>query len=230
MSCDVCEAGTYATGCSGTENSVCTPCAAGTWDDDSDPSTECISCTTCPAGSEASTCAATQNTECTPCAAGTWDDDNDALTACVACDVCSNANEFSPTCQAVDCQAHTAQCGANEYESEAPTTTTDRVCSPCTVCENGTFQTAVCTANADTVCEACPPGTYDDDSDASTVCVVCDNPCSDPSAGTRPRVSRAIVSRIVRNVVQMNTKRQHQHRPRTSMRFAHRVYGCGISK
>jgi cysteine-rich repeat protein len=49
------------------------------------------------------------------------------------------------------CAAWTT-CTASNYESAAPTATTDRVCTACTVCGTGMVQMTACSAMADTVC------------------------------------------------------------------------------
>eukprot|EP01043_Picozoa_sp_COSAG02_P035636 COSAG02_NODE_2564_length_8524_cov_19.738398_1_plen_537_part_10 len=76
----------------------CVECAAGMFDDDSDPSTPCVDCLTgtyssTPGATECTACAAgtysiagaASISGCTACAAGMFDDDSDPSTPCVDC-------------------------------------------------------------------------------------------------------------------------------------------------
>lgn len=76
------------------------------------------------------------------------------------------------------------------YELVASTPTTDRVCVDATICSAGEYETAAVSLTADRSCGPCAPGTYqprtgqvscaqcelgtyDDDRDATTPCVIC---------------------------------------------------------
>eukprot|EP00730_Choanoeca_flexa_P008228 TRINITY_DN12464_c0_g1_i2.p1 TRINITY_DN12464_c0_g1~~TRINITY_DN12464_c0_g1_i2.p1 ORF type:complete len:1843 (+),score=396.73 TRINITY_DN12464_c0_g1_i2:89-5530(+) len=95
------------------------------------------------------------------------------------------------------CKQH-SDCQPGTFETGAPTSTSDRVCSPCpantfsvfgntsactpcsTTCLDGEYKISDCSAEQDLTCEACSkcqPGTYkaaDCTTDSDTQCVFCD--------------------------------------------------------
>lgn len=60
-----------------------------------------------------------------------------------------------------------------EYETRAPTASTDRACAVATRCPIGMYQTAALTATSDRQCTPCPRGTADTDGDITTPCRAC---------------------------------------------------------
>ena len=161
LECEVCARGTYCAG--GQAEPV--SCPVGTWDDDGDPATPCVSKTVCVAGqsllSEGST---SSDRSCTPCSDGT----------------------FSTTMNAVTCQTWRT-CAAGTYVSTAGTLTRDRACSPCpeeqfsssinsesctpwsTCSAPDVYQTEAPSATSDRECAACTPPTRTT-SDNDTIC------------------------------------------------------------
>jgi alpha-tubulin suppressor-like RCC1 family protein len=149
--CAPCAAGQYCAG--GT--SPQTTCAAGTWDNDSDPATACVTQSVCVAGTYvASEGTATADRTCAACGSGTY----------------SAANNAAVCLPWIDCTA-------GSYVTNTPSTTLDRTCGPCPsgqysssdnqtscqpqgTCAAGTVQTAPGTATSPAICAACEPGTY----------------------------------------------------------------------
>jgi hypothetical protein len=159
-----------------TQAAACSPCAAGTTDDDFDPSTPCATCSGgglhVPAGS-AGPCAGFA------CPAGTYGAAADA-----ACVPCSWMSEFQPKPGQTFCNAVTS-CGAG-YETDlarwqAIGATADRPCrgcvlgvtfkptagtAPCmpvtSVCSAGFDEAAPPTLTSDRSCAACRAGTFRD--------------------------------------------------------------------
>lgn len=110
--CEDCDPGQY---CAGADAQAET-CAAGTWDDDSNPATPCSAMT--------------------PCALGEYvADAGDALSD-RQCEVCAEG-EFSDVVNAAQCEAWQT-CEPGTYAAEAGTSTTDR---SCVECESGSFST-----------------------------------------------------------------------------------------
>ena len=99
------------------------PCSAGTWDHDGDPSTPCALQTDCVAGQYvADPGDATTNRTCALCAAGTYS----SGTNDVSCTDCA-AGSYADTSGATSCVAHT-DCGT--YTFAAGTATADSQCDP----------------------------------------------------------------------------------------------------
>lgn len=110
--CEPCEPGQF---CAGADVEAVS-CAAGTWDDDSDPATPCSAMT--------------------PCALGEYVmDAGDALhdRQCAVCE----QGEFTDVSNAQQCEAWQT-CEPGTYAAEAGTSTTDR---SCVACESGSFST-----------------------------------------------------------------------------------------
>jgi hypothetical protein len=63
-------------------------------------------------------------------------------------------------------------CSASQYQSTAPTATTDRVCTALTVCTATQQQTVAPTATSNRVCGACGAGTGNCDLDVANGCEV----------------------------------------------------------
>ncbi|MBX3188594.1 MAG: SBBP repeat-containing protein [Labilithrix sp.] len=131
-------------------NDASTPpgaCAAGTWDDDANPSTPCVAWTSCTPGQRVATGgSATADRTCLACATGTFSatanaDACGAWSECAAgtrleaegttaadrsCKACATGT-FSTTANASECTSWTA-CAVGENESAAGSTTSDRKC------------------------------------------------------------------------------------------------------
>ena len=146
--CEACARGTYCAG--GVAEAA--ECAMGSFDDDADPATPCVSKSICVAGqwlvSEGSTTSdrtcelcsdETFSTEdnsvrCEPwrsCPPGTYVDESGTLTSDRVCAACPD-DEFSASENAQSCTPHTTCAAPETYESEAPTATDDRQCAACT--------------------------------------------------------------------------------------------------
>lgn len=61
----------------------------------------------------------------------------------------------------------------SEYESEAPTPTSDRKCTDVTKCGKGEEQVTAATPISDSVCQKCLPGFVDHDRDGKSACTKC---------------------------------------------------------
>lgn len=96
------------------------------------------------------------------------------------------------------CFAHREKCGPGFFEAVPPTATGNRICKPCTQCDNGMFSRSQCTEKDDTVCEVCAtvcaPGMYmdgisclDDIGPVCRLCSVCDANSIEISACTTSR-------------------------------------------
>lgn len=135
--CEACSAGEF---CAGGE-SLAVACAAGTWDHDGSPATECTEWTTCEAGEYiAEEGTATTDRACSPCASGT----------------------FSMTVDSAECLPASV-CAAGTVQITPATATTDVSCAPCAAgefCAGGVAAIAACGA-----------GTWDHDGSAATECV-----------------------------------------------------------
>jgi hypothetical protein len=170
--CTPCAAGSYCAGGASPSEA----CAAGTWDDDANPATVCVTWSTCVAGQHVSVDGtATTDRACTSCTSGS----------------------FSATPNAATCTLWTS-CTAGNYVSTNGSVTADRQCTACAPgtttttmnqstciasggCDAGTERTApgVCTpcetgtycAGGETTKQACPSGTWDNDSSSATECI-----------------------------------------------------------
>lgn len=98
---------------------------------------------TCDDGGESATC----NADCTAARCG------DGIVNATAGEACDDGNTDLNDACAPDCTSLTV-CVDGEYESAAPTATSDRVCTACTVCDAGQIEVSACTATTDTVCAA----------------------------------------------------------------------------
>jgi hypothetical protein len=140
-------------------------CRAGFWDGSN--ATEAPRCYACApgrtSGAGASSCdpcptgtySPARATACTDCPAGSPDHDANASTPCVACE----AGRVQPEARAnVSCSS----CSAGTFGAV-------RGMTACSSCASGEFSAAGATG-----CTRCRPGTTDDDSNASTPCVLCE--------------------------------------------------------
>lgn len=79
------------------------------------------------------------------------------------------------------CVPWSAECGENQHELEAPTSSSDRVCASCALhncaggCEDVTGE-----------CDQCAVGHYDNGSADSTACTACDTACAGECTGPGP--------------------------------------------
>jgi hypothetical protein len=195
----VCTATTYQTQtCTTTQNRICMPCPAGSACPGGTTISLCVSgstfalanqsacstCTVCLAGTyETTPCTPTQNRVCTVCPTGSACPGGTAISACV------NGTNYSLGNQST-CTPCDAVCASTTYETQACTTTQNRICtqcpagsacpggtvinacvagttfslasqslcSTCTVCSAGTYQTTPCTTTQNRVCTSCPAG------------------------------------------------------------------------
>jgi len=162
--CEPCEAGYYCDG----ENAAAI-CADGTWDDDADPSSPCVSWGTCEPGNGSAVGTSTTDGTCTPCESGSFSDGNNACSPwsrCTlgqrlvsegsvssdrVCEACPSGT-FSTSENAATCEVQTA-CLPGTYVQTAGSSTTDQICASCA---SGTFSTSENAAACEswTVCEA----------------------------------------------------------------------------
>ncbi len=133
------------------------PCAAGNFDHDADPSTECRPWTECVAGEYVTAeGSASRNRVCAPCPSQT----------------------YSTGPNAVQCEAWTT-CKAGSYVDETGTDTSDRSCAPCAAGEHSVDEnSARCVPEAQ-----CAAGTYDD---GDGQCVECQRGTTCPGAAATP--------------------------------------------
>jgi hypothetical protein len=95
------------------------------------------------------TCTATSNRQCEDCAAG----------------------KYSNTNNAAACTTWDAACTSGQYQSTAPSSTTNRGCTACSAeCSAGTYESQSCssTSNQNRVCTACPGGTFNNANNAAS--------------------------------------------------------------
>jgi len=109
---------------------------------------------------------------------------------CSANATCTNTSTgFTCTCKSgytgtgVVCSACTV-CGTGQYQTAACTATTNTVCTPCSACGAGKYQTAACAGSSDTTCATCAVcGAAQYQSAAcgattNTTCAACDVDCT----------------------------------------------------
>ena len=145
---------------------MCSPCAPGTSDEDTDASTACATCQAGFAADEGHTgaclsCAAGQFSlasaaACTDCPAGTTDDDSQPSTSCTTC----LPGAYADARHAGLCD----DCSAGRFN---PVSGGKNVAA-CDVCQPGSFASA-----GSSSCAFCSGGTADEDSDPATPCSVC---------------------------------------------------------
>ena len=171
--CEQCAAGYW----SGDASSTCTACVAGTYSLPGSSSRHaCVAWRSCGPGQGRSiegtpssdrVCAA-----CTTGASGTWSETDDG-SACKLLTTCRQGEWESraPTVSSDrDCSTHLAACPDGQYTDEAPTTTSDRVCRRITACGATQYEAKAATPSSDRVCEACPAAHRCDGSAAKVVC------------------------------------------------------------
>ncbi len=145
--CDACGAGNYCAG--GQADEVA--CGDGTWDDDLDPATPCVSKTTCAlgeyvvAGGSPTTnrvCAScdtgefsdsTNASECTAwqtCPAGKYIEAVGTSTSDRQCTNCPNGR-FSSSSNSSSCTPWTTCSAPSHYQTASPSSTSDRTCGAC---------------------------------------------------------------------------------------------------
>eukprot|EP00048_Salpingoeca_helianthica_P014171 m.217680 g.217680 ORF g.217680 m.217680 type:complete len:2154 (-) comp15603_c0_seq6:26-6487(-) len=150
---------------------ACAGCVLGSNFSSQAGSSTCTSCTpTCATGSyRTATCSLTADIQCAPCVVPSCSPTTQYLTG-----------ECSATSNTLSCTPLTV-CPTNQYESVAPTPTSNRQCAPCpvgsfkstlsptcTLCSPGAYQPNTGT----TACVACPRGTFSGSFNA-TSCVSC---------------------------------------------------------
>jgi hypothetical protein len=107
---------------------------------------DCRACRVCPEGSyKTGNCTGTADTICTPytvCPTGQFGAGDSAFAdiTCAECSVCSQSEFIAQPCDEVAgtdtvCMLATLCDDVAEYEIQAPTTTSDRQCANCSVCE-----------------------------------------------------------------------------------------------
>ena len=158
--CTVCQEGAYqSTQCTTTQDTVCTPCAIGTYKESSGSA----SCTACPPGKYADS---TGSYTCTDCLAGTYRSSNGGTSSndCISCD----AGKYAPT----DASHICTDCVAGKYSN----TLGAGAESACRSCNKGTYSATV-GAGSSAACIKCPIGTASDVLGAtlSSTCQSCDS-------------------------------------------------------
>ena len=161
----------------------CVQCLPGTYDDDGDPTTSCV---TCDPGSITNTGTSAGATMCTPCAAGSFS--SSPTTSCATCGAGSVTNTGTSagarTC--IPCAAGSfssspttscATCGAGSITN----TGTSAGATSCVTCDPGSITNSGTSAGA-TTCTQCVTGKYSSSSNVAS-CSTCD-PGSITNTGT----------------------------------------------
>ena len=137
-----------------------------------------FACSTCPAGKFASAqCAGSVQTACSSCPANTYSDGPSVNSACATCPVNSYSLEGQSTCICkagffrVSGRGSTlvcAACGVNTWRG--PNAGPDDLCLACTSClaTAKSYRSRMCTPTSNSVCAACPTGSYAPSNDAPT--------------------------------------------------------------
>jgi hypothetical protein len=137
-----------------------------------------FACSTCPAGKFASAqCAGSVQTTCSSCPANTYSDGPSINSACATCPVNSYSLEGQSTCICkagffrVSGRGSTlvcAACGVNTWRG--PNAGPDELCLACTSClaTAKSYRSRTCTPTSNSVCAACPTGSYAPSNDAPT--------------------------------------------------------------
>eukprot|EP00727_Mastigamoeba_balamuthi_P013875 m51a1_g911 putative protein serine threonine (1990) ;mRNA; r:121961-132457 len=185
-SCTTCAPGNWLSSSTG----PCTPCGLGYTDHDNSSATKCTQCgaahtapsthvgpcVLCPGGNYLNR----SRDSCEACKPGTRDTDNSSVTPCVPCANGTGSPDTGATGECPACQRQTTDHDHN------PATA-------CQGCSTGTFAPAMWSGSCITCaagnvfnytslsCTACPAGTTDADSDASTPCVQCTTGTSAPA-------------------------------------------------
>ncbi len=178
-SCASCEPGTFCPGGDIPKE----PCGAGTWDHDSSAMTACIPWTPCAPGQRILAVGSpTTDRTCVACASGSASTSTNA-SACIPWTDCAPASYVSaPGTSASDRQC--APCAPGTFS----TVTNQAACLPKGACPPGQKQATAATDITDAVCvpcavgmfcaggeapeTSCPLGTWDDDQNSATECIV----------------------------------------------------------
>ena len=190
LSCVACGVGKYRNdrASSSPEAAACTLCdlsGVGSYQDKLGQ----VACTpkrTCPAGQgqsvhggvwsdrECASCVAVVSGQDPRSANGTWSGADDEL-SCAPLTVCRE-NEWESKAPTVssdrDCSTHLSECPEGQYTFAAPTRTSDRVCHDVLTCVAGRYQTVAPTASSNRECAGCEAGRYQSDVNALS-CVLC---------------------------------------------------------
>jgi hypothetical protein len=169
--CDVaCDGGTgdceaCSVGAGAPSDGVCAVVAEGTSCSDASACTSVDTCSagTCNGTGEACFSGTTCTNEsadaytCSACPSGTFSEDGSGATECTTWQSACGDSEYESAAPSTtsdrECTALTT-CAEDEYESIAPTAIADRTCSTCTVCGPSTYERVACTSTQDTVCAA----------------------------------------------------------------------------
>eukprot|EP01043_Picozoa_sp_COSAG02_P020043 COSAG02_NODE_980_length_15492_cov_12.941727_1_plen_2373_part_10 len=146
--CEPCSAGSITNTLADPGATICTPCAAGRWTQNS-----AEDCEVCQPGSFTNTLSDVGASQCNLCSSGQFSTDSQvACTGCVP-------GEYQPDVGSTDCNA----CGAGSQ-----TNTLDQPgASQCSLCSSGQFST-----DSQVACAGCVPGEYQPDV-GSTDCNAC---------------------------------------------------------
>uniref|UniRef100_A0A7S1GFY9 subtilisin n=1 Tax=Bicosoecida sp. CB-2014 TaxID=1486930 RepID=A0A7S1GFY9_9STRA len=160
--------------CDGDTAADCTACADGHFDSGGadPPAGTCQQCSgACGDGSYVTAaCSATADRACASCDASCATCDGGSAADCLACAAGYFWDAGSALC--AECRA---ACGDDEYESQACTPTSERVCTSCDdAC-------ATCSGAGPSACTACAPGNFDTGASEppSGTCAACRAPCAD---------------------------------------------------
>ena len=176
--CSTCSSGALLSmACTGTSNTVCTPCPSGYFCPNSATQTQCTTAGYyCPGGTSAQLACTSSNycaagvTAQTPCPAGSYCPNPSTITACTAgVNYCLSGVTAPATCSV---------CPAGTYVSAACTVSSNTVCTPCSSgtsyssttnagacstcsagCNAGAYKSAACNLTSDITCTACVAGT-----------------------------------------------------------------------
>ena len=175
--CTPCAAGTYSVG----GQSSCTPCAAGTYNP-SIGSNSSAACLACAAGKYNPFTGSTSLAACLPCTAGTYSVGGQSL-----CTPCA-AGTYNPSAGSNSSAACLA-CAAGTFGAAASATSSS-ACQNCTLgnyCPSSALSAPTCcpigsfaSVTGLSVCAACPPGNDPSGSGCSRICTVTPNcDCTD---------------------------------------------------
>lgn len=171
-------------GCRGSDDTVCTECSFGLFQDEIGSDKTCQVQPECPTGlwlSDPGTASVRRNcTECTVCPPGNFVFERCSTvldTACFFCDF----GKFSDVENATECKPATV-CQPGQYTTVPYSSTADRECKACTLgvdyqpfenvnncfalspeCDVGTFQSNQLSTIEDRLCESCAQGKYQDE-------------------------------------------------------------------
>ena len=132
-------------------------CLPGSYNNESGAS----ECKACEDGTFTSSNASTSCEEWKTCAIGSGKVSNGSKTTDRTCQACDGINKYSDVNDSTSCKDIEQECdGVNNYESQAPSSSQNRICSPIRAeCSSNEYEKQVPSSTQDRICAACPAGT-----------------------------------------------------------------------